>query len=338
MRTGSGVWGLILAAGDGKRLESLTTPSGGAAIPKQYCSLRGGPSLLQDALQRALSVAAQQRTCVVVAEKHRRWWTPQLQHLPAANVIVQPENRGTATGILLPLLQLRERDPDAHLVILPADHHVRREAYLTRALRAALAALSARPGQTLLLGVTPEAPDPELGYIVPGAAEAAELTRPVQQFVEKPPLKSARELIEQGALWNTFIIAASVPGLMQLYERRDPRIVAQMHEALRRDRTTAGAARAVAALYGRLPTMDFSRDILPGQESSIRVLRVPPCGWSDLGTPERVVRTLRCGTADEADGSGPRDVAPRADHLSLAEQCARHATESGRADHRSGQS
>jgi mannose-1-phosphate guanylyltransferase len=332
MPSGSRVWGLILAAGDGKRLESLTTLPGGAAIPKQYCSLRAGPSLLQDALQRALAVATQQHTCVVVAEKHRRWWTPQLQLLPAANVIVQPENRGTAMGILLPLLHLLERDPGARLVILPADHHVRMESCLAHSMRAALEALPAKAGQTLLLGVTPEGPDPELGYIVPGSAGPAELALPVQQFVEKPSLKVARALIEHGALWNTFIVAASIGGLLRLYECRVPQIVAAMRQAVRRDRATAGAARAVAALYTGLQPMDFSRDVLPGQESSIRVVRVPPCGWSDLGTPERVARTLRCGPGDDARTSPRWHAAPgQRSQLSLAEQHARHATEAGRA-------
>lgn len=326
MQSESRVWGLILAAGDGKRLESLTTPHGGPAIPKQYCSLRTGPSLLHDALQRALRVSTQQRTCVVVAEKHRCWWTPQLQRLPAANVIVQPENRGTAMGILLPLLHLLERDPGARLVILPADHYVRRESSLARSMLAALEALPAKAEQTLLLGVTPEAPDPGLGYIVPGAAGPAELALPVQQFVEKPSTEGALALIERGALWNTFIVAASLAGLMRLYERQVPEIIAAMHQAIRADRATAGAARAVASLYAGMRSMDFSRDILPGQESSIRVVRVPPCGWSDLGTPERVAHTLRCEPGDDPQRAAQKHAAHgQRSYLSLAEQHSRYA-------------
>jgi mannose-1-phosphate guanylyltransferase len=237
-------------------------------------------------------------------------------------------------GILLPLLHLRERDHAAQLVILPADHHVRMECCLARSLRAALEALPAHEERTLLLGVTPEAADPDLGYIVPGVAEAAEVALPVRQFVEKPATQLARELIEAGALWNTFIIVASVAGLMRLYERQVPEIVAAMREAVRRDRASAGGAHAVPALYSGLPSMDFCRDLLRAQESSIRVVRVPACGWSDLGTPERVARTLRCGSADEPQGAGTKPGAqdPRS-HLSLAEQHARHAIEAGRADH-----
>ncbi len=298
----------------------------GPAIPKQYCSLRPGPSLLHDALRRALAVTTHQRTCVVVAEKHRCWWEPQLSLLPPDNVIVQPENRGTGVGILLPLLHILDRDARARIVILPSDHHVRVEACLVRSLRAALETIRLHEGRTLLLGVTPEEPDPELGYIVPGAADD-EAALPVLQFIEKPSTTDALKLIERGALWNTFIIAASIGGLLGLYERRVPELVTEMHRAVRRDREAAGAGRAVTELYARLRPVDFSHDILPGQESSIRVVRVPPCGWSDLGTPEHVARTLaHMPTERMPTGTRTRHLDAQVSPLSLAEQHARQAT------------
>ncbi len=75
-------WALVLAAGEGSRLRSLTTTASGQAVPKQFCSLQGGPSLLQEALQRAAAIAPLQRTCSIVAAQHRRWWEAPLYHLP----------------------------------------------------------------------------------------------------------------------------------------------------------------------------------------------------------------------------------------------------------------
>src|SRR5574341_1084165 len=95
----SGAWAIVLAAGDGTRLRELT-----GDVPKQFCRLAGERSLLALALARAGRVAARERTLVVVAERHRRWWAGELAGHPAENVLVQPENRGTAAGILLPLL------------------------------------------------------------------------------------------------------------------------------------------------------------------------------------------------------------------------------------------
>ena len=100
-------WAVVLAAGEGSRLHSLTRDERGVAVPKQFCSLQGGPCLLQEALQRAASVAALPQICSVVAEQHRQWWAPLLSYLPEQNVISQPQNRGTAFGILLPLLRVR---------------------------------------------------------------------------------------------------------------------------------------------------------------------------------------------------------------------------------------
>jgi len=67
-------WTLVLAAGEGSRLRSLTTCPCGTAIPKQFCCLFDGPSLLEEALQRARAVSNDAHACVIVADQHRRWW------------------------------------------------------------------------------------------------------------------------------------------------------------------------------------------------------------------------------------------------------------------------
>lgn len=116
----------------------------------------------------------------------------------------------------------------------------------------------------------------------------------IGQFVEKPSATRARELIDVGALWNAFIIAATAQALLTLIERRFPGIVAEMRRVLRSTTSGPQAAIAMAALYERLPVLDFSHDVLEvGRHENLRVLPVPACGWSDLGTPERVAETLR---------------------------------------------
>jgi mannose-1-phosphate guanylyltransferase len=102
--TWGNTWAIVLAAGDGSRLHSLTTTESGIAIPKQFCSLHGGQSLLREALQRAEAVASPANSCIVVAHHHKRWWDAELAGKPKSNVIVQPSNQGTANGILLPML------------------------------------------------------------------------------------------------------------------------------------------------------------------------------------------------------------------------------------------
>ena len=285
-------WALVLAAGEGRRLQGLTTTTAGVAVPKQFCSLHGGPSLLHEALERARATAPPEQICTIVAEQHRRFWTDHLQWVATHNVIVQPRNRGTANGILLPLLHILERDPAARMVLLPSDHHVRDERVLAQALRRAAAPAKSEWAQILLLGVEPQEADPELGYILPGPGKGS-TDRPIERFVEKPAVGIARELIEHGGLWNTFIIAADAQALLELFERRCPDIVAEMGALIRRGVESERYRDALRELYDALPELDFSRHILSGQEPKLRMLAVPPCGWSDLGTPQRVVAALQ---------------------------------------------
>jgi mannose-1-phosphate guanylyltransferase len=294
-------WVIVLAAGDGARLRALTTDAAGIAVPKQFCSLRDGPSLLTDALRRAERVTARSRICVVVAEQHARWWRAPLAALPRANVIVQPRNCGTAIGLLLPLLHVLERDSQARIAVLPSDHYVCDEDVLAAALERALAALRQPQHGVLLLGMTPDEADPELGYIEPepGALDVL----PIARFVEKPHGADAAALIERGALWNSFIVAARGAAFLKLFARHDAELVLRMHAAVRRDGHDRSGAKAIGSLYRTLPHVDFSREILERSVTSLAVARVPPCGWTDLGTPERLDRTLRAPILRRTSGA-----------------------------------
>jgi mannose-1-phosphate guanylyltransferase len=285
-------WALVLAGGEGRRLEQLTTEDDGRRTPKQFCSLAGGMSLLEEALQRAKQVCDAEHVCAVVTEHHRQWWTPALRGMSPENIIVQPMGRGTAHGIMLPVLHILARDPDATVLVLPSDHYVHDEEVLRRSMRSAIARAKLRPQQIFLLGIQPDEADPELGYIV---AKMPLVGRcgPVSQFVEKPTAWSdISRLRLQGALWNSFIFSASARGLIALYPQKFSAQLESMRSAVELDRR-AGNSWATSALYRTLPSLDFSRDVLTGQEASLQLVAVPACGWSDLGTPIRLERTLR---------------------------------------------
>jgi mannose-1-phosphate guanylyltransferase len=292
MRVSGTTWVIVLAAGDGRRLHALTTNELGMPVPKQFCSLRGGYSLLRDALFRAEAVAFPEHICTIVAEQHRPWWAPALDSVAQTNIIVQPRNCGTANGILLPLLHIMQRDPDARIVLLPSDHHVDNERVLAAALRRSLRQLSAMSRQILLLGISPDQADPDLGYIVPGDKIERNVST-VTRFVEKPCASLAQRLIEGGALWNSFIVAARASALLELFQTRIPQIVDDMRAAVLRDRSDSRDSAATDNLYQRLPDIDFSKHVLEGAESTLRVVPVPRCGWSDLGTPTRLAETLK---------------------------------------------
>jgi len=285
-----GTWAIVLAAGDGTRLSTLTTDERGDTVPKQFCSLNGGPTLLQKALQRARRIVPRQRVCTVVAQQHARHWRHALLSLPARNVIVQPRNCGTANGVLLGLLRILERDPLARIVFLPADHYVHDEVSFAHSLR--LAATFVTGEGLTLLGIEPDDVDTELGYIVPDDPLDNGIRR-VAQFVEKPTAACARDLLARGAVWNSFIFWAHASALLALMRRRLPEIVQQMINALARDLRRDEVTPALEELYAYLPVVDFSRAVMQGAESALRVNTAAACGWTDLGTPRRVAQILR---------------------------------------------
>jgi mannose-1-phosphate guanylyltransferase len=292
-KTDSRTWPIILAGGDGTRLARLTTDERGNAIPKQYCSLQGGKSLIEETMARARRLAPWNRICAVVAESHRLHWKPLLKNLPAPNVIVQPQNRGTAHGILLATLSVLERDPSARIIFLPADHYVHEEPTLAGSLHEAAHLLRQGFGSLLLVGIEPEEADVDLGYIVPGERQA-DGSFAVKRFVEKPEPSMARELIAAGALWNSFIFAAPATALLALLRRTMGSVVDEMRLALVPGSALRPGFRGeLAELYGTLPAVDFSRNVIQGAEASLRVLVAPVCGWSDLGSPKRVAGVLR---------------------------------------------
>jgi mannose-1-phosphate guanylyltransferase len=285
-------WAIVLAGGEGSRLHGLTTDASGVTVPKQFCSLTGGQSLLVETLQRAASVVEPDHICVVVAAQHRRWWEPMLSEMPKSNIILQPSNRGTGNGVLLPLLHILARDPNAHIVLLPSDHYVRDEPALVSTLRLAAGALEDQPNQVLLLGMHPDDADPDLGYIVPGH-KIGPNTSTVDRFVEKPSGAAARQLLDQGALWNALIIATRARALLGLFMTRLPDVVANMRSAVAEDLRSSPNALATTIIYRDLPKIDFSSQILQGAETKLLLIEANRCGWSDLGTPKRLGETLR---------------------------------------------
>ena len=316
MKQASHAWALVLAGGEGSRLRALTTQSSGTAIPKQYCSLTGRYSLLEEAIERARQVVPYDQVCTIVAHEHREWWSEQLATSLPQNVIVQPRNKGTGIGVLYSLLHIAHRDPAARVLLLPADHYVRDEPLLRQSLKISMQRVEDSPGAPLLLGMQPDHVDPELGYILPGDRDDHG-NHTVARFLEKPTPTVAAQIIDAGGLWNTFIIAASVQTLINMFMQRYAPLVMEMQVIVSR-RLLAGSGTALwpalFGLYERLPQVDFSRDLLQGCEHWLRVMDVPACGWNDLGTPARVAATLQ--GLDDAPYDDPESTR----HLSLAAQ------------------
>jgi len=284
---------IILAGGDGKRLGELTQKIAGCQLPKQFCPVLGETPLLEQTRRRVSQYVRADRILFALNREHERFFAPLLTDVSAENMVVQPCNRGTAPAILYSLLRLAESAPDASVVLMPSDHYVAEEDALTKYVDLAFASIEERPELTLLLGVVPDQAETGYGWLEPGASLSigpGDIFQ-VHRFWEKPSPSIARELLARRCLWNSFMIVGRVSSLLGLFVIATPRL----YSAFSKIRPTLGTCfedQTIRRLYKRLPAADFSRQILEAPAVNLGVLRVSDIGWTDLGEPERVVKTI----------------------------------------------
>ncbi|HAM57460.1 MAG TPA: hypothetical protein DCQ64_19430 [Candidatus Rokubacteria bacterium] len=287
-----GVWGVVLAGGEGTRLLPLTRHIASDSCPKQFCALTGSRTLLRQTLDRIFPLVPPERTVVVGTRAHWGYLHRELPG-PVPHRLVQPADRGTAPGILWPAHWVSWRDPEAVVAIFPSDHFVLQERAFLAYVRRAMRVVRERPELVVVLGLQPDGPEEEYGWIEPGepVPESPECFR-VRAFWEKPTAERARGLFRAGFLWNSLVLVARVNALVALGRAHLPDVTARLW----RIGAFAGSeqeAWAVHQAYALMPSANFTRDVLTCGDRSLVVL--PVCGilWSDLGTPDRVVRTLR---------------------------------------------
>lgn len=279
-------WAVVLAGGDGDRVSAVTRDTDGLVVPKQFWCAHGGPPMVRWALERARRIAPPARVLVAVTERHRAFWQRHLGDVPRHNILVQPENRGTAAGVLRALVEIQSREiTTAPVVLLPSDHYVEDERVLHDALGVAVRTACQGDPPVVLLGISPTTQEADYGWILP---ESSGTFARVRRFVEKPSARCVRKMIGEGALINSFILVARAHVLLALIARVFPDILRTFQRFAREPE----GAPEVRRLYEALPSMDLSRDVLQRSTAFLSVVRVPPCGWSDLGTLERLQRFL----------------------------------------------
>jgi len=276
-------WAVVLAGGSGMRLQSLTLKFFGENRPKQFCRLFGGKTLLGHTRARIAPLVTPQRTAYVVVEAHARYYNQQLSDVARERIFVQPCDRGTTAAIAFSLAKIAAIDPEAVVGFFPADHYFADEPAFTRHMNWAYE-MAVVCKAALLVGVRPEHPEVEYGWIEPGeciARGSSECAFRVRRFWEKPALSVARELIDRGCLWNTFIMVGRVAVLRSMLEDA----ASEVFRAFEPVRNGAGALNCI---YEDIQTGDFSKQVLSTLPERLAVLRMDTSGWSDLGTPERL--------------------------------------------------
>jgi mannose-1-phosphate guanylyltransferase len=281
---------LVLAGGDGVRLQELTREITGEPIPKQYCRLLNGKSLLEAALSRACHFASNHRTMVIVNRNHLNFAGEQLRTLPVKNIFVQPSNRDTGPGMIYGLLHIAQMCPDAVIATFPSDHYIDNDRALISHVRRAATVVSRMPDKVVLLGITPDRPETDYGYILPGqpvrfSGYTSGFSR-VVGFKEKPGFADAQKMISQGSIWNMFLMVFQLSRMLELLKAYASKESSMLFDIpLCREKAEQA--------YQNLAPWNFSSQFLARITEHLLVLKVSNVKWSDWGTRESIERTYQ---------------------------------------------
>jgi mannose-1-phosphate guanylyltransferase/mannose-6-phosphate isomerase len=268
---------VILSGGAGTRLWPLSREM----YPKQLLALTGKQTMLQDTGARLAGIAGAQPAIVVCNEAHRFIVAEQLRSagLPAGAILLEPVGRNTAPAVALAALKAQQSDPDAILIVAPADHVIRDARAFQRTATVAVA--QARMGSLVTFGIIAHAPETGYGYIRRGEGKGP--SYPVAQFIEKPPLDVAQQFVASGDYyWNSGMFVFKAERYLAELKNFAPDILQAATEALaqakvdldfvRIDRTAFEKCRSESIDYA---VMEKTRDA---------VVLPLDAGWSDVGS------------------------------------------------------
>ena len=180
------------------------------------------------------------------------------------------------------------------MAIFPSDHYFSDDAAFMAHVETAFDVVRDREDLIILLGIEPEGPEGEYGWIEPASPVSAEdsgALHRVRRFWEKPDPVFAGRLLERGCLWNSFVMVGRVRAFLSMIRRAVPELYGQFDTVLPAINTPQ-EERAVGALYSLLLDTNFSHRVLASSPQSLAVLRVGRVSWSDLGKPGRVLSVM----------------------------------------------
>ena len=275
-------YAVIMAGGIGSRF----WPKSRKAHPKQFLNVFGDGTLIQNTVARLQGMVPPERCLIVTHERYVEQTQQQLPAIPEENILAEPISRNTAPCIAYAAVKLQARDPDATMIVLPADHRISNVKRFHNVLDTAVEKAQ-EPGALVTIGVNPTYPATGYGYLQfdgPDSATTPEAeleAYPVRTFAEKPDVATAERFLDSGDfLWNSGMFiwrADTILGQMErhlpdAYEAFEP-----MQDAVDTEHEDASLKRA----FQNSPRISIDYGVM---ERANEVYVVPGTfGWSDVG-------------------------------------------------------
>jgi len=269
---------LILSGGSGTRLWPVSRKN----LPKQFLSLTGQGTLFQQTVQRTQLLPDVAAPIVVASEDHRFLVAEQLLEsgINDATIVLEPLARNTAPAIALGALQALQRDADAVLLVLPADHLIGNTDSFTHGVRLALPV--ACDGWLTTFGIRPNRPETGFGYIR-RSESIGEGAYQVAQFVEKPELATAEGYLADGGYdWNSGMFLFKAARYLEELELYAPEMLQAVRVAHASAKSDLDFVRIDAETFAKVPDNSIDYAVM---EKTRRAAVIPvDCEWSDIGS------------------------------------------------------
>ena len=290
---------VILAGGSGTRL----WPASRAAKPKHLLAFEPGQTLLQATLERLTGLVPPKQTWIVTGPFQSAQVADSLPQVDAQHILLEPVSRNTAASIGLAAVKLRHIDPEAVMIVLPADHIIKPAPLFCETLQLAADIVASSPDTLVTLGIKPTFPATTYGYIqCGGAVSASQNVYHVLRFCEKPKQDVAETFVQSGDFyWNAGIFVWKAETILNLLNRFEPDIgecLCQITESI----GTAEESAMTSKAFEKMKSISIDYAVMERAENIVVVESA--FDWNDVGTWSALDRLY----ADQKDEHGNLSV------------------------------
>lgn len=272
----SNLYIVLMAGGVGVRF----WPYSRNARPKQFLDVLGtGRSLLQATYDRFIPLCPVENILVVTHEEHVQLVKEQLPDLPDANILAEPMRKNTAACIAYASIVIAAKNPNAVMVVTPADHLILKETNFHELVKKACDQAQ-NDDKLITIGITPSRPETGYGYIQYHTDK--NFIKKVKTFTEKPELSLAKKFLESGDfVWNAGIFIWSVKSILAKFTQLMPEMT-EIFEELKPNIGKTNEKEAVLLAYSQCKNISIDYGIMEKADNVYVVLG--NFTWSDLGS------------------------------------------------------